>query len=70
MGGKGVETVVVDLVAMKRSRLSLPLRTRLAEPRRDRDHHAPFMAARDLELVARTNRGLVDVAGEDQVGAG
>ena len=43
---------------------------RLAEARRDRDDDGAAFWRRELELAALGDRALVDVAGEDQVGAG
>jgi hypothetical protein len=51
------------------SRLAAPVRARLAEAGRDRDRRAANVAGHDLELVPLADRGLVDVAGEDQLGA-
>ena len=59
----------LDLVDVETARLALPLRARLAEAGRDRDDHRLLAAARDLELAPLAHRCLVDVPGEDQVGA-
>ena len=52
------------------ARLAEPSRPRLPEPGCDRDDGRARLVADDLELVPLADRGLVDVAGEDQVGAG
>jgi hypothetical protein len=51
------------------ARLALALGPRLAEPGRHGDDHAALAAMGDLELVALADGDLVNVAGEDQVGA-
>ena len=52
------------------ARLAAAARPRLAQPRR-RDHRRPVhRAGGDLELAPLADGALVDVAGEDQLGAG
>jgi hypothetical protein len=55
---------------MKAAGLAEAARTRLAESRRDRDGHTSGFAANHLELVPLAHRRLVDVAREDEIGAG
>ena len=51
------------------ARLAEPSRPRLSEPGRDRDDRRAGLVADDFELVALAHGRLVDVAGEDEVGA-
>jgi hypothetical protein len=51
------------------ARLAATVRARLAEAGRDRHRHAAHVAGDDLELVPLANRGLVDVAGENELRA-
>jgi hypothetical protein len=55
---------------MQAPRLASSVRARLAEAGRDRDRRPTQVAGGDLELVPLRDGGLVDVAGEDQLGAG
>ncbi len=55
---------------MEPARLAAALRAGLPEPGRDRDDRAADVAADDLELVPLADGALVDVAREDQLGAG
>ena len=55
---------------MQAARLAAPVGARLAEPGCDRDRDGADVAAHDLELAALADRGLVDVAGEHELGAG
>ena len=64
------ERVVLALVDEEPARLTAPVRPRLAESRGDRHGDAGDVAGDDLELVAFADRDLMDVAGEDQLGAG
>jgi hypothetical protein len=52
------------------ARLAEAVRPRLAEARRDRDDDAADVAGRDLELAPLADGALVDVTGEDELGAG
>ena len=61
---------VVGAVDDAAARLAAALRARLAEPGRDRDDDAARVAGDHLELVALADRRLVDVAADDQLGAG
>ena len=68
--GVGTQAVGLDLVHVQPARLAPPVRARLTEARRDRDHDGALAAGtRDLELAPLRDRALMDVAGEDQVGA-
>ena len=64
------ERVVLALVHEEPAGLAAPVRARLAEARCDSDGDAADVRRDDLELVALADRGLMDVAGEDQLGAG
>ena len=60
-----------DLVDVEAARLAAPVRARLAEAGSDRDHDRVLAARRrELELAPLGDRALMDVAGEDEVGAG
>ena len=63
--------VRLDLVDVEAAGLAAAVRARLAEAGRDRDDDGVLAARRrELELAPLGDRALVDVAGEDQVGAG
>ncbi len=65
------ERRLVDLVDVQAARLAEPARARLPETGRDRDDdRLRASSVDDLELVPLADGRLVDVAGEDQVGAG
>src|SRR5205085_10407433 len=63
------ERVLARLVDVQATGLAPPVRAGLAEPGSDRDGHAVLASGRDLELAALAYRRLVDVPGEDQLGA-
>ena len=64
------ERVVRDLVDVEAARLADAARARLSEAGRDREHRrVRGGVADDLELAPLRDRGLVDVAAEDQLGA-
>src|SRR5439155_15236369 len=52
------------------TRLAAAVRTRLAEAGGDRDDDTADVAGDDLELVALADGALMDVAADDQLGAG
>src|SRR6266508_2958320 len=56
-------------IDVEAARLAAAARPGLAEAGRDRDDHAAFVPRDDLELVALADRGLVDVAAEDELRA-
>ena len=55
---------------METACLAASLRTRLAEAWRDRHRHSSYVTRDHLELVALADGALVDVPGEDELGAG
>ena len=61
---------LAGLVDVQAARLAEPVRARLPEAGRDRDDRRPRVAPDGLELAPLGDRRLVDVPGEDQVGAG
>ena len=54
---------------MQPASLALSFWTRLAQPGRDRHDYGTFAAVHDLELVPLAHGRLVDMPGENQVGA-
>ena len=64
------QRALVGAVDDAAARLAAALRARLAEAGRDRDDDAALPAADHLELVPLADRRLVDVAADDQLGAG
>src|SRR6187455_3203123 len=64
------ERPFVGFEEMEAARLAPPPRARLAEPGRGNDGRPANVALHDLELVPLRDRALVDVAGDDQLGAG
>src|SRR4051794_5147979 len=68
--GLDVQLPLVHLVDVQTARLAAAVGARLAEPWGDRDRRTPQAAGRDLELVPLGDGCLVDVTGEDQLGAG
>jgi hypothetical protein len=64
------ERPFVGFEEMEAARLAPSLRARLAEPGRGNDGRPANLALHDLELVPLRDRALVDVAGDDQLGAG
>ena len=68
--GEDAELRRLELVHVEAARLAAAVRPWLAEPRRDRDDDGVLAARRgQLELAPLRDRALVDVPGEDQVGA-
>ena len=67
----GDERVLVRLVEVRAARLAAPVGAGPSEPG-DRGEHErlPASAVEDLELAPLGDRGLVDVPGEDELGAG
>ena len=63
------ERAVVDLVDVQAARLAEPARARLSEAGGDRDDDRSRVVRDGLELVPLADRRLVDVPGEDEVGA-
>ena len=63
------ERPLAGLVDVQAARLAEPVRSRLAEPGAIEIDRRAHVAAHDLELVALAHRRLVDVPGEDEVGA-
>src|SRR5580765_3087766 len=68
--GVNADRVRVALVHVQATCLATPVRSRLPEPRCDRDDDAAHVARDHLELVPFADGTLVDVTGEDQLRAG
>ena len=67
--GEHLQGALVGLEQVEPARFAPPPRTRLAEAGRGHDGRPGHRALHDLELAALADGALVDVAGDDELGA-